>query len=632
MKKNPGKIIERQRHKSAELKISQEKKLVHNLAFIVGLIGFIIYANTLHHGYAMDDNSLIAENFSTQKGWAAIGEIFKTSYRYGYVFTSADLYRPLSKVMFAIEWWIAPNNPSLNHWINVILYSVTGYFITLTLYQFFKSAALAFVSGLLFMVHPIHTDVVANIKGRDEILALLLSILALYFWRKYLENGKIFQVVLTFIFFFLALFSKESAITFLGVFILVWFFFDSLKTKENFKTFIGLFVLAILFLIIRHNIVGNIVSATYAIEDNFLIGAPDVLHRYTTIIYSMGIYLKLLFLPYPLVFDYSFNQIPIVGLSDFRFIISFIAIAFLAVLTAIRIRCKSIWVFGVLYFFVTFSVASNIFVVIGTSIAERLLYAPSLGFCIVIGFLICKIFKSKENLNSIKVFLLINSPMFVFVLAILIVFSSITIVRNPVWKNDLTLYSHDIKISPNSARLHFYLGNTLMKEENLLDLSAQERESTIKEGIRELRTAITIYPPFTDAWNMMGVAYEEQKNYEEARKCYETALMYNANDAAIYNNIGTLLFDIGNLNEAIKAYRRAIELNPGFSTAYKNLGSSLGRINQYEEAIVALNSAIKLDPSNYSAYHDLGMAYQLSGNNAKAAECFAMEEQLRRSR
>src|SRR6187455_424646 len=97
-----------------------DKKRRLILAFVVGLFGFLLYANTLSHGYVLDDFSAIKENNIVRQGTAAIPEIFKTSYRQGYLSVKDGLYRPLSLALFAIEWNYFPDQPGASHFINVL--------------------------------------------------------------------------------------------------------------------------------------------------------------------------------------------------------------------------------------------------------------------------------------------------------------------------------------------------------------------------------------------------------------------------------------------------------------------------------------------------------------------------------
>ena len=615
--------------KEQEAKMLLESKLMQFLALIVAVVGFILYINTLNHHYALDDYSLIIENASTKKGFAGLGEIFKTSYRHGYIFVSDEMYRPLSKAMFAIEWELAPNTPALGHWVNVLLYSLTGFLITVTLYKYFKSVSLAFFSGLLFMVHPIHTEVVANIKSRDEILALVYSVLTLFTWKKFTENKKSFYILLTALFFFLALLSKESAITFIGVFALLWYFFFNGKSKSTVKPLVAIAISVVAFMLIRSSIVGNVITTKPSIADNLLMAAPDGIHRFATAVYIMGLYIKLLFIPYPLVFDYSFNQIPIVKITDWRFVVSFILIILAGIMALVKIKSRAPWVFAILFFFITVSISSNILVMIGTNMAERLMYTPSLGFCIAIGYLITKLFKVTEGMTSVSSFFTSNWKSQLLLAVIVFAFSGLTIARNPDWKNNYSLYSNDVKLSPNSTRTHYYLGNYLIKEESLKGRTAAERDSVMKIAVKELRKSLEIYPPFVDAWNQLGVLYHKMKDMKEAMNCYNKALQYNPNEPTVHNNIGTIYFEIANFPEAEKAFRKAIEINPNYVDAYNNLGSVLGMVRQYDAAIIAFQRVIQLDPGNISAWHYTGITYQLMGNELKAQEYFGQEKALK---
>ena len=614
--------------KETEQKLKQEHLLLQYLAVIVAAFGFIIYVNTLSHGYALDDYSLILENASTKKGISGLGEIFRTSYRYGYIFATDEIYRPLSKAMFAIEWSIAPNSPTIGHWVNVILYSITGFFLTVTLYKYFRSPGIAFIAALLFIVHPIHTEVVANIKSRDEILAFLFSVLSLLTMKKYADEKKSKYAILTAVFFFLALLSKESAITMIGIFALVWFFYGKGKSNDFIKPIIGVVVSTLIFFLIRSSIVGNIVTVKPSVADNLLMAAPDLMHRLATAFYIAGLYIKLLIFPDQLAFDYSFNQIPVIGLNDWRFIISFLVIAAAAIMALVKIKSRSIWAFGILFFFITFSISSNILIMIGTSMAERLMYTPSLGFCLLAAYFINKLSKANSVVVSIKDFILMNPLRNVITVIIVLLFSLRTIARNPVWENNYNLYVNDVKVSPNSTRTHYYLGNLMNKEDFLIGKTEKEKDSIANAAIAELKKSIAIYPPFTDAWNQLGVLYNKQKNYKEAMNCYETALKYNPNEPTVQNNIGAVFFATANFPAAVKAFDKAISINPNYFDAYSNLGGAYGEMKKYPEAVNAFQQAIRIDPGNAMAHHYLGITYQFMGNQSMANMCFEKEKEL----
>src|SRR6218665_635224 len=174
------------KQKHAAVKKSTEtvvdKKLLVRLALIIALFSFLIYSNTLTHGFVLDDTSVVSENRMTQGGISSLKEIISSPYRAGYTNDENNLYRPLSKMMFAVEWQISPNNPHIHHFMNVLLYALECMLLFLLLARITKiNVYILFFSVMIFAAHPIHTEVVANIKSRDEILTMLFVLLSLHF-------------------------------------------------------------------------------------------------------------------------------------------------------------------------------------------------------------------------------------------------------------------------------------------------------------------------------------------------------------------------------------------------------------------------------------------------------------------
>src|SRR6185369_15456580 len=149
--------------------------------------GILQYIQTAGYSFALDDYSAILENSVTKDGIHAIPTIFKTSYRFGYPLQGDELYRPLSKSVFAIFWSLAPNNPLPLHLLNIVLYAATGFLLFTTLCRFLpQNIYIAFFSSILFIAHPIHSEVVANIKSLDEILAFFFFVCSLNFLHHHL--------------------------------------------------------------------------------------------------------------------------------------------------------------------------------------------------------------------------------------------------------------------------------------------------------------------------------------------------------------------------------------------------------------------------------------------------------------
>src|SRR5258705_2026459 len=97
------------------------------LALFVSICGFLLYIQTIHYDYTLDDLAAIQENRFVQKGIDGIGTLFSTLYWDGFKSGGLQQYRPLSLVTFALEWEFFPNNPAAGHFMNMFFYALTGF-------------------------------------------------------------------------------------------------------------------------------------------------------------------------------------------------------------------------------------------------------------------------------------------------------------------------------------------------------------------------------------------------------------------------------------------------------------------------------------------------------------------------
>jgi tetratricopeptide (TPR) repeat protein len=596
------------------------KTISDRWGYLLALIAFVLYAGTLSYQYTLDDYSVIIENNSTRKGAGAIAEFFSTSYRYGYIFASDELYRPLSKFVLALQWSISPENPMIGHLFNVVLYSLTA----LIGYRFLKEISkgkiwFAFFTTLLFIVHPLHTEVVASIKSIDEILGFLFGILSMQMALRYCSSQKTKQLVLSSLYFLLALFSKESSITFILLIPLMIYFFTAETGSKKWLPVAGSLIVTLIFLGMRTKALGSgVVSLAPSFIDNMLVNASGPVERFATAVYIIGLYLYKILIPYPLSFDNSYPQIPFQGLSDWGFWVSFLALLGMLIYALWNFKKKSMLVFGLLFFFISFSISSNIFITIGTHYGERLFYAASFGCIIAIVALIDAYLERRPywkpaNLSFTKIPALIC-------IAVALIFSILTLTRNGVWFNNTSLYESGLVSAPKSTRVQFYMGNHMMKDEYLKDFPVNEQDKILDDGIAYLKKATTLTPSYADAWNKLGIVYLKKKNYEEAIKMFTKAISYNDTDPVFYNNLGTAYFNTQQFDIGFKQFQKAIELNPRYVDALMNIGSYYGTMRKSDEAIRYFNEAIKYDPANARAHYFLGLAYQDKGDLRQAKE------------
>lgn len=603
---------------------------------IVALTGFLLYANTLSYEFALDDYSVILENRVTRQGISAIPEIFTTSYRYGYYFTDDMLYRPLTKAMFALEWSMSSNSPSPGHLMNVLLFALTGWVLFRFLVRLTEGhLLLSFITAMLFMAHPIHTEVVANIKSRDEILALLGGLAAMDLFLQYIRNGKLVYLAGSSILYFLALLSKESAITFLAVFPLAGWWYCKEGFGRVLKGSIPVLVVSVVFLLIRYAIIKDMATVNFSLADNHLVAAKDPLTRISSAIYVLGLYLKLLVIPHPLAFDYSYNQIPLTGPGDWKFLLSLAAYAGMFFYALFRIKEKNLFSFAILFYLITLSVSSNLFIMIGTGMAERLLYTPSLGFCLIAGLMIVK---TSVKWNPAENFSLKTvpgrAPMLTTIgLLIFIAWSGKLLSASRVWKNNYTLYLSGVNNAPNSTRTHYYLGNYLVKPEFHKGKGEEETRKILRRGINSLHRSIEIYPRFSDPFTQLGVAHFRLNNNDSALYYYNRSAAINPQNATVQNNLGTVYFAAGKYQESLPYFLEAVRLNPTYSDAHMNVGSVYGTLGNYEGALERFFLAGKYDPGNAQTWNYIGITYRLKGdeNNAKMylEKAYRMDPSLR---
>lgn len=585
---------------------------------MIALISFVLYANTLGHQYALDDYSMILENRITQKGLEGIPEAISNSYRYGYYMTSDGLYRPVVRLMFSAEWELGGGKPALGHWMNVLIYALSGFVLFKVLIRMTRgNLFVAFLGALFFACHPIHTEVVANIKSRDELLAFLFCILTIDRYLAWMDKPSFFKAILSGLFMFLAMGSKESAITILAILpITGWFFRHEVKLMQLMKGLLPALMATGVFMLIRAQVLGGINTlGKPSVADNLLMAASNGAEWFCTAVSILGLYLQKLWVPHPLVFDYSFNQIPLANFSDGSFLISALIYGAMLVFAIRGIKSRDPLAFSIFFFLVTMSVSSNLFTTTGTSFGERLLYTPSMAFCFLLAVGISKIIQLENHaLPKGKQFLTALS----IVMPLVLLGGGKTLAQNTVWKDNFSLYSAGVERSPNSTRTHYYLGNYLVKKEAWEGKPAEEKNRILRNAIGHLQQSIDIYDKFSDAHLQMGVAYFNLGINDSARVCYERALAIAPRNHTILNNLGTIYFIAQDYNKALGLFQKAVEIDPNYADGQSNLGSTYGVLQQYDNALKHLLIAASLDPQNAQIYFFLGTTYDFKGDRKNA--------------
>jgi len=638
--------------------IAATQKTKRWLGLLLAAVAMLVYANTVNHQYVLDDWGLIPENKITRKGTEGLGEIFKTSYRTGMDIPDYSLYRPLSKATFAIEWEIAPNNPQLGHINNILMYGLCCYLLFLVLVRLFNGKWIVpFITALLFAVHPIHTEVLANIKSRDEILAMIFLILSLGAALTYVTRKGVVPLFILSGCFFLAMLSKESSITWIAVIPLALYFFTEAKKSDVFNVTLAAVIPSVLFLLIRRSILGS-ADLPIPVADNYLAGIPDFLTQRTSAIAILGFYFYKLFVPYPLMADASFSHFPPYNWNDWHFLVTLLVFLGLIWYALRRFTAKDPVAFAILYFFITISIVSNVLLLIGTNYAERLLFAPSLGWCLAIAVVLGRVFERETSEDQPPLLLMTffkkHSRLLAFTAVLSLVFFGVATSRNAAWETNYKLYTTDIAKVPNSAHMRFYLANHITSEEYLTDLGDSVKAALSQEqAILQLDTAIMINEKYADAYQRRGYIRYSKKEYPRAEVDFKKALDINPTEPVAHNNYGNLLFNSNRFDEAKVQFEQAIRYNPRYAHALNNLASIYGVMGEgerqaiqadplnaaqhsanakrnYETAIGYFQKAIKEDPEYPTPYYLMGITYRNLGDEQTARTYIQKSEEVKK--
>ena len=606
--------------------------LNQKLALLLGIIAFLVYANTLQNGFAYDDLSAITKNTIVAKGISGIPEILSTPYRHGYWIVPNDTYRPLSLVLFATEYQFFGKNPAPGHFVNILLYAVC----VILLFSFFnalleqKKTSVAFVAALLFALHPIHTEVVANIKSCDELLCFLFAFLSLNIFLKYQHTGKITQLLAGSICFLLALLSKETVISFTGIILLVFLFYRNENRQRSLYICAGSIVSVILFFAIRTAVLNAYHIDQFAnipFIDNALVkpGLP-VASRLASAILILGYYIKLLFVPYPLIMDYSYNHIPLTTFSDPLVLVSLALYIFLFVFSIRRFlhNRKDPWAFCIFWFLITISLYSNTFMLIAATLGERFLFFPSVAFCLLLALLLEKYIVRGAGEGTI--WFLAPKALAMFV-PLAVIYAGLAYSRNTDWAGNLTLYSADVKKAPESVKLNYLLGMQFLNDAKEEKNPAKQKPG-MDQGINYLSKSIAIYPDYDDAQSEICGAFFRSGRYDSADVHGKLSLHLNPINPYTLNNMGGIAFMRKDYQSTISLCEKAISIQPGIVDMYTNVAASFLSLNRTDSGLAWCYKAIRVDSTYQTTYQFLITAFRAAGRPDSAAKYEAMAKRI----
>ena len=656
-----------------------KKQHLHQL--IIVLLIALCYGNTLTLKYALDDRMVILESKHTiDGGWEGVKAIFTEDTFSGYFGNNKSLvaggrYRPMSQLTFLIEFQLFGKNirekigdtsdynnlhkseneqffndsplPFVSHLFNLLYFTLLClliYHILEMIFQKYNSKkwyqSLAFIATVLFALHPIHTEAVANIKGRDEIFAMLGATAALWCALKYVDKHQWWYLLLSLLAITFGLFSKENAITYLAVIPLSLFYYDCPeKRKADYAiTLVPAIIASIFFIAVRSHVLGSMMpeDSSANILNNPFIHSTKA-QEIATVLVTWGIYLRLLIFPHPLTHDYYPHQIAITDFSNPLVWVIFIACAALIVYAVINLKKKGVIAYGIAFFVITFSITSNLLFNVGTFMNERFVFMASLGFTLIVGYWI-------YLLSTTKVEMLQKASLMILGV-ISLLYSIKTFTRNFVWKNDFTLFITDVKTSDNSIKCNVSAGGSYLQI-----WKKSHKESDKRNAYKYLNKAIKLDDHALNAYLLLGELEFLNDHISESYNAYRMATLIEPNNLLAQENLKKVILrqeddqikpinellelglqtqDLSKVQEAYRQINQYLAQHPDNLNALNAKGNILGKgFGRLDDAIVVYRQILDKNPEYSSAWENMGIAYAIKRNFSKAEECLTRSLQL----
>ncbi len=553
------------------------------LSTIIAASSVLIYMPTLKSGFIWDDLQLTASPFRMGRNV------------YSFFYGGGTYYRPFLHLSMAIDHSLWNLNPLGYHLTNVILQTLNSLLVFLTGFYFLKNRTLgleaeggegnyfknplilSFAAAMLFALHPIHTESVAWISGRTDMLSTLFFLLAFLSYLIYEREGKGAALVLSSIFFLFSLFSKENAIAFIGV-VFAYGFFTGMPRKKMALSLTALLFVTVVYFILRHGGGGGVSSGSGPDEAFFNPGIT-VKGFLNALSMGTGYYMEKLLLPFEL------NLVPSIPENPIFFLFFLLPFVLGGILYSKGRRLEA---FLIAWIIITLFPSLLILFVQRTAapLGERYLYLPSVGFAVLLPVMIVKM--------KTRIFPLI------LLFGIVAVFALSTNDRLKDWRDNLTLWADTVQKSPDSANAHINYGQALL-EKGEINRAKEEFLPLLKGKKLSFQQKSTLLL-------LLGKSELNMGNYDKSREYLLLSLDSDPKNVLAYNILGVLHMTLSesaditaeksreHLEQAIGYLQKAIDLAPKLTLPRFNMGLCYLKLDDLEKAKKCFYTVIELDP------------------------------------
>lgn len=528
------------------------------------LLALAASITSLTNGFALDDVFVIAQNdnvHSLARAWRVFGETYWPP-TFG-----ASLYRPLTSLAFSIEWAAGNGSPLPFHVASIGLYVL----VSVALFRFLSQivdTSVAALATALFAVHPVHTEAVANLVGQGELLVAIFLLLAMERYIRARRSGAptLRDALVIGMFYAGGLMSKEHAIVLpallLSSEVLIASNGDSARArvKRFAPTFAVLLTVAILFIAVRTLVTGGLQAAGM----NEILGGAPFSVRVLTMLGVVVEWIRLLVWPAQLSADYSFPRTHVATTPALDMIPGVIVIAGCAILAWWMRHSKPVITFAILWIAVTMAIPSNLVMVTGFVLAERTLFLASVGVVLIASVALVEVYSRTDTEARMPRAVLATA------VGLLVVFGIIrSSTRNPVWRDNDTLFHQTVEDVPFSSRAHWMLG------EHFASTNRQ------REAVDEMLLAVALGRK--DDVLLLGAAADRlQMNgmCGRAMPLYRRAIALTPKNEQLRANTSLCLMTLGKIAEARALALSGIETRRASPTLIRSvaLADSLTRV------------------------------------------------------
>jgi tetratricopeptide (TPR) repeat protein len=565
-------------------------------------IALAAYGNSFVLGLAQDSTVIVAKDARLQAVTADNLKLILTK-NYWWPLAGDGLYRPVTTLSLLFNYSVLGNGPNAGgyHVVNFLLHAINVWLLYELALLIFRRAGPAFFAAALWAVHPICTEAVTSIVGRADLLSAMSVLGGLLL---YVRSRSRWTPVALFAIATAGVFAKENAAVLLGL-MLLWdlsFGEGTAGAMRHWRSFAAVAASLAVLALVRHAVLDSLPPYDPVYVDNPLRGGSFLAARWTAL-KVVGLDLWLVLIPLALSCDRAFDQIPLATVSDPWAWAALLTVAAILALVFARYRRDRLAFWAAGFFGTALLPTSNLIILIGSAIAERFLYLPSVAFAVVAAAFLYRL-KSERYARAVLI-------------ALVALYAVRTIARNPAWNDNLSLSSTDVTTAPRSFRLHDMLAKALWEK---------DPNGNIDRVIREQEEAWSILAPLPPSRStsftptFLGVYYTTKAD-----------LVSSPERQAWYEKSLSMLLKAREISQALEEKYDALQRAHGAVTArasnpqlYLHLANAYMNLGKYREAAETMRYAQGLNPRTLEVYDGLSLAYSAMSNFPMAVA--AMEE------